>query len=76
VVAVGGNDQGQLDIPLLPEKVLYTHISSSGDHIVFLRSDGSAVACGDNNAGQCDIPELPRGTVYMQASAGFQVLLL
>eukprot|EP00438_Fugacium_kawagutii_P010721 Skav213172 [mRNA] locus=scaffold11:174200:174631:- [translate_table: standard] len=37
----------------------YIQVSAGGDHAVFLRSDGFAVACGDNCYGQCDIPSLP-----------------
>lgn len=32
-----------------------THVSSSWNHIVALKSDGTVVACGNNDFGQCDV---------------------
>ena len=43
-VAVGCNDRGRCDVPILEDGVTYSQVSAGGSHTVFLLSDGSAVA--------------------------------
>jgi len=39
--------------------------------MVFVRSDGSAVACGYNGHGQCDVPGLLAGVQHVAVAAGW-----
>ena len=75
-VAIGLNEQGECDIPLLPDGVTYTKVSAGFDHTVLLRSDGCAVAIGCNISGQCDLPALDDGMTYIDISAGFAYTVL
>eukprot|EP00931_Biecheleriopsis_adriatica_P105658 TRINITY_DN8020_c0_g1_i1.p2 TRINITY_DN8020_c0_g1~~TRINITY_DN8020_c0_g1_i1.p2 ORF type:complete len:108 (+),score=12.49 TRINITY_DN8020_c0_g1_i1:309-632(+) len=40
VVACGGNNHGQCNIPVLPEAITYIQASAGGFHTVLLKSDG------------------------------------
>lgn len=46
----------------------FVAVSSSPDHCLALRDDGSIVAWGDNTNGECDVPEPNEGYVAIAAS--------
>ena len=52
-------------------------MSAGEDHVVLLRSNGTAVAFGENECLQCNIPALSAKLRYIQVSAGagFTILL-
>jgi hypothetical protein len=64
-VAIGGNRNGQCNIPPLDDGMAYAQISAGDDHTVLLLSDGSAVAIGSNDFGQCNIPLPAPGICYV-----------
>ena len=64
-VAVGQNDEGQCNIPLLEDGMSYTDVLAGGLHTLLFRSDGQVVVCGRNDEGQCNIPSLEAGSCYI-----------
>ena len=54
VVAWGGNDYGQCDVP--SPNSGFIAVAGGFGHSLGLRSDGSIVAWGRNDYGQCDVP--------------------
>lgn len=61
-VAWGDNEHGTCDVPL----GLFTEVSTTVDHCIGMREDGSIECWGLNDDGQCDAP----GGVFTQVSAG------
>src|SRR6185436_6901006 len=59
VVAWGGNQFGECNVPDLPAGITYSAIAAGLRHTVALRSDGSVVAWGNNQYGECNVPSLP-----------------
>ena len=53
-------------------------VACGSDHVVLLKTDGSAVSGGNNAFGQCDFEALEPGVAYTQVAAGAShtVLLL
>src|SRR5215471_10061965 len=48
----------------------FVEFSTSPQHTLARRSDGSVVAFGDNAIGTCIVPALPAGLSYVQVAAG------
>ena len=75
-VALGGNGDGQCNIPALEEGMTYTQISAGVHHTVLLRSDGISFTIGKYIYGHCNIPPLDEGLTYTQISAGMDYTVL
>jgi alpha-tubulin suppressor-like RCC1 family protein len=57
--AIGNNQDGRCDIPVIKEPgVTYIQVSAGRYHTVLLRSDGIVLAVGRNDEHQCDMPDL------------------
>ena len=68
-VAFGGIRNEEMAVPALALGITYTFASAGRDHIVLLRSDGTAVAIGDNRHGQCNLPALAPGLSFVPGLA-------
>ena len=75
-VAFGRDDDGQIDVPSLPEGMSYTAAAGGWAHTVLLRSDGKAIAFGSGDWGQSAVPSLPGGMSYTAVAAGSSHTLL
>ncbi len=71
VVAWGLNDQGECNLPALPNGLSFVEISGGSLHSLGRRSDGSVVAWGNNLSGECVVPALPIGLSYVEVAAGY-----
>jgi hypothetical protein len=69
IVVWGKDDFGLLDVPALPDGLVYVEAAAGIFHCVARRSDGSVVAWGNNDEGQCNVPALPAGLVYEAIAA-------
>lgn len=75
VLALGGNDHGQCDIPAAkPQADLQMEhpvvVVAGKSHTVLVRSDGNVSICGCNEQGQCEAPDAPADAHYIAAAAG------
>ena len=68
IVAWGGNDCGQILIPL-PDAD-YVALAGGHAHSLGLKSDGTVAAWGYNECGQCDVPAPNAGFVSVAAGGG------
>ena len=55
--------------PALNDRLTYTQGAGGYNHIVLLRSGGSAIACGFTYSGPCNIPALVDQLTYTQVAA-------
>merc|ERR1719343_562691 len=69
-MGLGSNDEGQCEIPDLPEGMSYIAAAAADTHSVLIRSDGRALAFG-SPASACAVPEPPEGVRYVAATAGY-----
>ena len=71
VVAWGGNDYGQCDVPS-PNNG-FIAVAAGGGHSLGLRNDSTIVAWGNNSFGQCDVPSPNNG--FTAIAAGYDYSL-
>ena len=57
-------------VPALSDGTIYTQASASCEHIVLVKTDGTAVAYGSNQLGQCTLPAVSEGVFYVRVAAG------
>jgi hypothetical protein len=71
VVCWGDNQQGQCDVPDLPDGTVYVEVVAGWDHTLARRCDGVIVCWGNDDYGQCQAPAPSAGVVYTQLAAGW-----
>lgn len=67
IVAWGGNDYGQCDVPGTNEGFVST--AGGAGHTLALKAEGSILAWGANEDGQCDVPEPNESFLAVAAGA-------
>lgn len=84
VANLNASDASGAEVLTAGDDLTYTQAAIAGDHVVLLRSNGTAVAYTapgafgtPNSYGQLNIPDLPGGMTYTQVAGGdgFTVLL-
>ena len=73
VVAWGGNEYGQCNVPIGLKGVV--SIAGGGNHSLALKDDGTVVAWGGNEYGQCNVPIGLKGVVSIAGGGNHSLAL-